>query len=134
MTPDELAKVRALVHKLNPTAKVITTTYSDVDLSVVLNTGLFNFEQAALGTLQFFLLFRSLSNFHLAPGWLKELRGEHVPETLEYNIASFVYRARKPFHPQRFHDLIEDKTLMEPVLRAKGFVWYVFFLVISSCS
>lgn len=49
VTPDELAKVSALVHKLNPSAKLLTTTYSNVDLSSVLNTGLFNFEQAALG-------------------------------------------------------------------------------------
>eukprot|EP01127_Copromyxa_protea_P019872 TRINITY_DN653_c0_g1_i1.p1 TRINITY_DN653_c0_g1~~TRINITY_DN653_c0_g1_i1.p1 ORF type:complete len:443 (+),score=132.71 TRINITY_DN653_c0_g1_i1:1319-2647(+) len=103
---DELEKVRAFVHALNPTAKIITTNYSAVNLDDVLNTGLFNFEQASL-----------------APGWLKEIRGEHVPETLEYGISSFVFRARKPFHPKRFYDLVENKTLLGPVLRAKGFIW-----------
>jgi G3E family GTPase len=51
-----------------------------------------------------------------------------VPETLEYNISSFVFRARRPFHPKRFYDLIEDKERVGSVLRGKGFVWYGGFL------
>jgi G3E family GTPase len=69
-----------------------------------MNTGLFNFEQA-----------------EQAPGWLKELRGEHVPESEQYGITSFVYRARRPLHPQRFWNLMH--TGWQGVLRSKGYFW-----------
>ena len=54
-----------------------------------------------------------------APGWLKELRGEHTPETEEYGISSFVYQSRRPFHPDRFMEALE--TDWQGVIRSKGF-------------
>ena len=83
---DELA---AILRGLNRHAKIIPMVMGQVPLNEILNTGRFDFDRAAT-----------------APGWLQELRGEHVPETKEYGIASTVYRAHKPFHPQRFHDFI----------------------------
>lgn len=71
----------------------------------VINTNSFNFEKAAN-----------------APGWLKELRGEHTPETEEYGISSFVYSSKKPFHPQRFRDLLKSPVL-HGVIRSKGYFW-----------
>jgi G3E family GTPase len=100
----ELARLLSILHTLNPRARLELAQFGQVELSSVLDTGLFDFEQAAQ-----------------APGWLKEMRGEHVPETEEYGIASFVYRARRPFHPARFWDWIH--TEWPGVIRAKGWFW-----------
>ena len=70
-----LATLRGLIAKLNPDARIIATSFAEVDVEEVCNTSLFSFEKA-----------------QQAPGWLRELRGEHVPETLEYGVSSFVYR------------------------------------------
>jgi G3E family GTPase len=65
-----------------------------------------------------------------APGWLKEIRGEHVSETVEYGISSFVYRARIPFHPKRLYQLFESKKKdFSHILRGKGFIWYTLLLL-----
>lgn len=101
-----IERVKAAVAALNPVAKIITIAKGKVDLSDVINTGLFDFEKA-----------------QQAPGWLKEMRGEHVPETEAYGIESFVYRARKPFHPQKFYDFLHSKNLAGKLLRSKGYFW-----------
>ncbi|MFZ4542032.1 MAG: zinc metallochaperone GTPase ZigA [Rickettsiales bacterium] len=101
---DDLQRLIAILNTLNPRAKIVPAEFGKVDLDQVLGTGLFNFEQA-----------------EQAPGWMKELRGEHVPETEEYGISSFVYRARRPFHPERFKRLIDSEWL--GVIRSKGFFW-----------
>lgn len=101
---NEIERLKAILHSLNPKAKLLTTQEGQVSPKQIMGTGLFNMEQAAN-----------------APGWLQELRGEHVPETLEYGISSFVYRARRPFHPQRLLDAVEKQW--QGVLRVKGFLW-----------
>ena len=101
-----IERVKAAVAALNPVAKTITIANGKVDLSDVINTGLFDFEKA-----------------QQAPGWLKEMRGEHLPETEAYGIESFVYRARKPFHPQKFYDFLHSKNLAGKLLRSKGYFW-----------
>jgi len=104
VTPDELARLFSILQALNPRARIQLAQFGRVPLDQVLDTGLFDFKQAST-----------------APGWLKELRGEHVPETEEYGIASFVYRARRPFHPQRFWNLIHSEW--PGVVRSKGWFW-----------
>ncbi|GGJ87247.1 zinc metallochaperone GTPase ZigA [Pseudomonas matsuisoli] len=94
----------AILKSLNPRARIEISEFGKVPLDRLLSTGLFDFEQA--------------SN---APGWLQELRGTHTPETEEYGIHSFVYRARRPFHPQRFFDLVQQEW--PGVVRSKGFFW-----------
>ncbi|ERS04141.1 hypothetical protein Q674_07605 [Acinetobacter sp. COS3] len=101
---DEKQKLFGILHSLNPRAKIEVSEFGQVNLDRVLNTNLFDFNAAAQ-----------------APGWLKELRGEHTPETEEYGIQSFVYRARRPFHPQRFFDFINSEW--KGVIRSKGFFW-----------
>jgi G3E family GTPase len=104
VAPPELDRLEAILRKLNPRAKIVRAVMGQVPLEEVLNTGRFDFEQAAA-----------------APGWLKELRGEHTPETEEYGIASFVYRARRPLHPERFWNLVNEEW--PGVIRSKGFFW-----------
>jgi G3E family GTPase len=104
VSEEERIKIRGIIATLNNEAEVIETNYSEVPLQKIINTGLFDFNKAAL-----------------SPTWLKELRGEHAPETLEYGIDSFVYKADRPFHPDRFMNWTE--TIPEQVVRAKGLFW-----------
>ena len=101
---EDLGRLTAILNTLNPRAKIVPAQFGKVALNEVLGTGLFDFDQA-----------------EQAPGWLKELRGEHIPETEEYGISSFVYRARRPFHPEKFKKLID--TEWHGVLRSKGMFW-----------
>lgn len=104
---EALGKLRSVLRCLNTQAEIIAIENGRIDPSKILNTGKFSFEQA-----------------QEAPGWLKEMRGEHIPETEEYGIDSFVYSARKPFHPQRFYDFLHQPWGTEgKLLRSKGFFW-----------
>ena len=102
---EERAHLRAVLSRLNPSARLIETEHGKIDPNEIIGARLFDPQKAAE-----------------APGWAKELAGEHVPETEEYGIGSFVYRARRPFHPQRLYDVLES-GLLSTVLRAKGFIW-----------
>lgn len=103
-TPEQLGKVTAVVKTLNPGAKVIPIVKGEVDLDEVLDTKKFDMEKA-----------------QMSPAWVRELMGEHVPETEEYGISSWVYRARRPFHPERFYRVIQESW--PGVVRSKGFFW-----------
>lgn len=98
-------RLKAFINKINPQAEILFSEMSKVDLPKILNTQKFNFEEAAND-----------------PGWLKELRGEHIPETEEYGITSFVYDADRPFHPIRLYEVFSGSKL-ENVVRSKGFFW-----------
>lgn len=105
VSEDELAKVEGILRKLQPSAKIIRTVKGQVAPAEILNTGLFDFEKASQ-----------------SPGWIQELqKEEHVPETDEYGISSFVYRRRRPFHPERLAAFMGDWP--EEVVRAKGIAW-----------
>ncbi|MBC3919318.1 GTP-binding protein [Undibacterium sp. CY18W] len=104
VSADDYARLCIMLQALNPRADIVPASFSKVPLERILHTGRFNFEQASA-----------------APGWLKELRGEHVPESEEYGIRSFAYRARRPFHPQRFWSCIHQG--FKGVVRSKGYFW-----------
>lgn len=99
-----LQRVIGVLRTLNTEAKVIPIQHGDISLDEVMGTGLFDMDKA-----------------QRSPGWVKELLGEHVPETEEYGISSFVYRARRPFHPTRFWEVLQGSWT--GVLRSKGFFW-----------
>ncbi|MBK7750894.1 MAG: GTP-binding protein [Candidatus Obscuribacter sp.] len=104
LEPKKLDELRSVIKHLNPDARIVESKFGQIDCKNILNTGLFDFTKAAE-----------------APGWMKEMRGEHVPETEEYGISSFVYRARRPFHPERFVAFLDKPW--DGVIRSKGFFW-----------
>lgn len=101
---EDLERLEAILRQLNPTARQVRSAFGRVPLEVIFDTRLFDMEAA-----------------QRSPGWVRELNGIHMPETEEYGISSFVYRARRPFHPYRLWKLLDE--VMEGVLRAKGFLW-----------
>ena len=106
VTKEHLGLLKAAIQKLNQSAKIIETTYSKLAPKEILNTGLFNFEEAEQNA-----------------GWIEELnKDEHTPETEEYGISSFVYRSKKPFDPKRFWEYVQNK-FPNTVIRSKGLFW-----------
>ena len=106
ISKEELETVRSIIRGLNAKAKVIETTLSKVDLDQVMNTHLFNLEEAE----QYPLWAQELHNFK-----------DHTPETEEYGIGSFVYQARAPFEPKKIHDFFNKQWA--GIIRTKGFFW-----------
>ena len=96
----------ATLRHLNPGADVLIADHGKIKPTDILGTSKFDMDEAAN-----------------APGWLAELRGEHVPETEEYGIGSFVYRARRPFHPQRLYDFLVRGWRHGNLVRSKGYFW-----------
>jgi len=106
VSDDELTRLTHILHHLNPSAQLVHANHGQLPLDSVLGTGLFNFEQA-----------------QQSPGWLAEMRGEHVPESAQFGITSFVYRARLPFHPARLMAALDDGEIFDHVIRSKGYFW-----------
>lgn len=106
VTEAELCTVRAIIRSLNGRAGIIESSLGQVDIDQIMDTGLFRFEEA-----------------QEHPLWAQELYNfkDHVPETEEYGITSFVYRARQPFHPEKIHRFFSEEW--HGVVRAKGFFW-----------
>ena len=104
---DELRSLMAVLQQLNPDAQVQPMVMGQVPLAAIFDTHLFDFNKA-----------------EQAPGWLKEMRGQHVPETEEYGIRAFSYRARRPFHPERFYCFLHEGGHDNgTLLRSKGYFW-----------
>jgi G3E family GTPase len=102
----DLERLTAILKTLNTHARIIPIANGDVNVDDILNTGLFDFERA-----------------QQAPGWLKEMRGEHVPETEEYGISSFSYLARRPFNPEKFYQFLHNTKTYGKLIRSKGYFW-----------
>jgi len=102
---NEIEKIKSIIKKLNPEAIIHEISNGKIDIYKIINTGIFNMQKASMNA-----------------GWLKELRGEYVPETLEYGISSFVFESNKPFDDKKIMDLLE-KDKLKNVIRSKGFAW-----------
>ncbi|MEL6986650.1 MAG: GTP-binding protein, partial [Bacteroidota bacterium] len=106
VTKEHLGVLRAAIHKLNPGAKIIESSFSKVDPKAIINTGLFDFDEA-----------------EQSAGWIEELnKEEHTPETEEYGISSFVFRSKKPFDAERFWDYVQHR-FPGNIIRSKGLFW-----------
>ena len=106
VSASDIERLTAILKTLNTDANIVPIAHGQVNIDDVLSTGLFDFERA-----------------QQAPGWLKEMRGEHVPETEEYGIGSFTYEARRPFHPQKFHQFLHSTDKYGKLIRSKGYFW-----------
>ena len=105
VTAERLKALKGAIRTLNPSARIIESTYSKVAPETILNTGLFDFDEA-----------------QQSAGWLEELqKDEHTPETEEYGISSFVFKSRKPFDPKRFQYFVEE--FPNTIIRSKGLFW-----------
>jgi len=105
VTKEQVEELYAIIQKLNPEAKIITTSESKIELENVINTGLFDYDKA-----------------EASAGWIKELENEHVAETEEYGISSFVFKTKKPFHPDRFLNYL-NQGFPQNIIRSKGLFW-----------
>lgn len=104
---DRVELIQGLIRRLNPNARVVLAAHGHVDLDKVLGTNLYRLGDSAEH-----------------PEWLKTERGQEAPETEEYGIGSFVFRARRPFHPERLWSALDlDNGVLNGVLRSKGFAW-----------
>ena len=104
----EKTKVLGIIRNLNPKARIIETTRGHVDPAAIVGTGLFSLDEASA-----------------QPGWLEVPRGKEQPETDEYGVTSFVYRARRPLHAERFMLRMDlDDGFLAGVIRSKGFAWF----------
>jgi G3E family GTPase len=100
----ELRRLEAVLYQLNPKARLIQATHGIVPMETLLDTNAFDFEKASQ-----------------ASGWQRAIIGKNTPEATEYDLGNFVYRARRPFHPGRLWDALQEK--MPGVIRVKGFFW-----------
>jgi len=105
VSQSEVKNLKDIINKLNPKAQIIKTEYSRVDINKVVGTGRFDFEEA-----------------ESSAGWIQELENEHTPETEEFGIGSFVFRSKRPFHPERFLNFIQN-NFPTNVIRSKGLFW-----------
>lgn len=104
--PSQAREVQAVIEALNPGARVVPATKGRVSPKAILDTGLFDYDKAAAGA-----------------GWIRELNGEHTPETEAYGISSFTYRTKQPFDAAKLWAFLNDSASWRGVLRSKGFFW-----------
>lgn len=99
VSKEDAVKMKGFLKTLNPDAIIVGTRHSAISLDLIINTGMFDIDKA-----------------RRSAGWLKSLVEEHNPETLEYGIGSFVYRARRPFHPLRLRAMLDELFAIQEVL------------------
>ncbi|TDB63710.1 GTP-binding protein [Arundinibacter roseus] len=110
LDPAQVGELKAIIKSLNPGAKIYETLFGKIPSKAILHTKLFDYQQASEQA-----------------GWIQELENQargnaHTPETEEYGISSFVFRAADPLHPQRFWDYL-NTDWPAGIIRSKGLFW-----------
>jgi G3E family GTPase len=105
VSDETIGVLKAAIRKLNAEANIIDSHFGQVEPEQILNTGLFDYEKA-----------------ESSAGWIQELNKEHTPETEEYGISSFVFRDKRPFHPERLWKYLNE-VYPSSIIRAKGMLW-----------
>jgi G3E family GTPase len=105
VTREDVGVLKSVIQKLNGEAKIIESSFGKVPLSEIMNTGLFDFDKTSQSA-----------------GWIQELNKDHTPETEEYGISSFVFRDKRPFHPVRFWNYL-NQAWHGNIIRSKGLFW-----------
>lgn len=105
VSAEQVGMIKAMIRKLNADARILESSFGKIDLHEILNTGLFDFDKTSQSA-----------------GWIEELNKEHVPETEEYGISSFVFRDKRPFHPVRFWNYL-NRDWHSNIIRSKGLFW-----------
>ncbi|MCC5944282.1 MAG: GTP-binding protein [Bernardetiaceae bacterium] len=105
VSQERIGELKSVLRKFNSQANILESEFGKVPPSSILNTKLFDFERASQ-----------------AAGWIEELQKAHVPETDEYGISSFVFRDKRPFHPERFWKYI-SQNFPAGIVRSKGLFW-----------
>lgn len=106
VSEEEARELQEVIAALNPGARIVPATRGAVPAGTILDTGLFDYEKA-----------------ERSAGWIRELQGEHTPETEEYGITTFTYRTHRPFDAERLWDFVNDEEMWSGILRSKGFFW-----------
>lgn len=104
VSSQEREEIQGRIRAFNTKAKIIETTYGQIDPAEILNTGRFDYEASMA-----------------RHDWEEELKNVHVPETEEYGLSSFSFEARQPFHPARLWDFFHKEH--KGLVRSKGFFW-----------
>ena len=102
---EDVGVLKAMIRKLNADAKIVESSFGKIDIKEIMNTGLFDFDKTSQSA-----------------GWIEELNKDHVPETEEYGISSFVFRDKRPFHPTRFWNYLNTQWHGN-IIRSKGLFW-----------
>lgn len=106
VSKEQIGMLKSMIRKLNSEATILESSFGKVPLNSILNTGLFDFDKTSQSA-----------------GWIAELeKGYHTPETEEYGISSFVFRDKRPFHPMRFWNYLNDQWHAN-IIRSKGLFW-----------
>ncbi|HAK11018.1 MAG TPA: GTP-binding protein [Chitinophagaceae bacterium] len=106
VSKEQVGMLKSMIRKLNSEATILESSFGKVPLHNILHTGLFDFDKTSQSA-----------------GWIAELeKGYHTPETEEYGISSFVFRDKRPFHPMRFWNYLNDQWHAN-IIRSKGLFW-----------